>query len=151
VALGTHALAAWNPQRACSGCNRYWDLVADGTSVYVATRNAGAATAFDRSTGALRWRVNANGDGQALAMADGLLYVGGHFSTIGRSAEPRSILAALNPLTGAIDPNFRPRFVTSFPGIWALAATSARLYVGGHFTAAGASPPKRYPYFAMFR
>lgn len=148
VDLDTRALDAWNPPRACTGCNRYWDLLADGTSVYVATRNGGAATAFDRATGAMRWRVTANGDAQALAMADGLLYVGGHFVSIARQS--RIILAALNPLTGAVDPDFQPRFVTTWPGIWALAATSTRLYVGGQFTGAGASPPRQYPYFAMF-
>jgi hypothetical protein len=94
--------------------------------------------------------VPANGDGQALAMADGLLYVGGHFTSIGTVAQPRSILAAVNPLTGDVDPSFRPRFVTTFPGIWALAASSTRLYAGGYFTGAGASPPRRFPYLAMF-
>ena len=63
---------------------------------------------------------------------------------------PRTQLAALDPATGAIDPDFRPRFVDSYPGIWALAATSTRLYAGGYFSAAGASPPRQHPYFAMF-
>ena len=150
VNLGSQALDAWNPPRACSGCSVYWDLLADGATVYAATRNGGAVSAFDPVTGAQRWRVTANGDAQALAMADGMLYVGGHFTSIGRPVESRTILAALNPQTGALDPNFRPRFVTTYPGIWALAATSTRLYAGGHFTAAGASPPRRFPYFAMF-
>jgi len=150
VDLDTHALHAWNPRRACTGCNRYWDLLADGTTVYAASRNGAAVSAFDPATGAQRWRVAANSDGQALAMADGLLYVGGHFTWIRSDAEPRIILAALNPGTGAVDPNFRPRFVTTYPGIWALAATSTRLYAGGYFTGAGASPPRRFPYLAMF-
>ena len=63
-------------------------------------------------------------------------------------AQPRTILAALNPATGAVAPDFAPRFVTTLPGVWALDATADRLYVGGHFTAAGPSPPRRFPYFA---
>jgi outer membrane protein assembly factor BamB len=150
VTLAGSSLDAWAPVRACGGCNRYWDLLVDSGRVYTANRNAGAATTYDAVTGAIRWRVTANGDAQALALVDGLLYVGGHFVEIGNPRQPRTILAALNPVTGAVDPDFRPRFVTTWPGIWALAGTSQRLYAGGHFTGAGPSPPRRYPYFAMF-
>lgn len=149
VTLATNSLDAWNPARACPRCNLYWDVTVGNGTVYVATRNAGAVTAYAADTGARLWQVTANGDAQALALVNGLLYAGGHFSEIAR--QPRSILAALNPATGALDSTFQPRFVTSYPGIWALEGTSTSLYVGGHFTAAGASPPKRYPYLAMFR
>jgi hypothetical protein len=60
------------------------------------------------------------------------------------------ILAELDPATGAVDPDFRPKFVTTFPGIWALDATAAELYVGGAFTGAGTTQAWRYPYLAMF-
>ncbi len=150
VSLASNSLDAWAPVRACGGCNRYWDLLVDSGRVYIANRNAGAVTAYDTVTGAIRWRVTANGDAQALALVDGLLYAGGHFTEIGNPRQPRTILAALNPVTGAVDPDFQPRFVTTWPGIWAIDGTSARLSVGGHFTGAGPSPPRRYPYFAMF-
>lgn len=151
VSLAGHSLDAWTPPRACEKCNRYWDLLLDSGRVYTANRNAGAITTYDAFTGAIRWRVTANGDAQALAMADGLLYAGGHFTGIDKDPRlPRTILAALDPVTGAVDPDFQPHFVTTWPGVWALDATSNRLYVGGHFTAAGPSPPKRFPYFAMF-
>lgn len=150
VTLATHALDPWRPSRACAKCNVQWDLLTHGGTVYAAGRNAGAVVAFHGATGGLRWRTTANGDAQALTMSDGLLYAGGHFVRIGSPAQPRTILAALNPANGAVDPAFSPRFVTTWPGIWALAATGTRLYVGGYFTGAGSSPPKRFPYFAMF-
>ena len=150
VTLAGSALDDWRPVPACSGCNRTWDLLADGSTVYVVGRNAGAVVAYDSVTAARRWRTTANGDAQALALVDGLLYVGGHFVEIGQPRVPRTILAALHPATGAVDPDFAPRFVTTWPGIWAIHGTATRLYAGGFFTGAGASTPRRYPYFAMF-
>lgn len=150
VDLASNSLEPWTPPRACGSCNLYWDVLVDSGTVYTAGRNGAAVAAFDGMTGARGWAVPANGDAQALALADGLLYAGGHFGQIGSPAEPRSILAALDPATGALDPDFLPRFVTTYPGIWALEATSPTLYVGGHFTGAGASPPLRFPYLAMF-
>ena len=152
VDLTSYALDPWRPTRPCTGCNVQWDIVVNGGTVYVCGRNAGAVTAFDATSAARRWRVPANGDAQALTLADGKLYAGGHFVEIGNDElrVPRTQLAALDPATGAIDPDFRPRFYDSYPGIWALAATSTRLYAGGYFGGAGASPPRQHPYLAMF-
>jgi hypothetical protein len=85
-----------------------------------------------------------------MTLSDGLLYVGGHFTEIGNGTAraPRKTLAALNPATGALDPAFKPNFVDSYPGIWALASTTSKLTVGGYFTSAGTE--KKYPYLAMF-
>ena len=148
VTLAGYSLDSWNPARACTRCNAYWDVLMANGSVFAAGRNGDAVVAFDLGQSVRRWRVTANGDAQALAFADGRLYAGGHFTWIG--GQQRSILAALNPSNGAIDREFTPRFVDSWPGIWALEATSTRLYVGGYFSAAGPTPPRRYPYFAMF-
>jgi outer membrane protein assembly factor BamB len=150
VTLASNALGGWNPARQCTGCNLYWDVLVNGSTVYAVGRNAGAVVAFDLDTAARRWRVTANGDAQALTFSDGLVYVGGHFTQIGNGTarQPRKILAALNPATGALDANFRPSFVGSYPGVWALASTSSRLYVGGHFSSAGTL--KKHPYLAIF-
>jgi outer membrane protein assembly factor BamB len=152
VTLAGGSLDAWKPAPPCSTCLKYWDLALDSGMVYGVGRNSGAAVALDFTTGALRWRAAANGDAQAVAVAGGKVYVGGHFTLIGtpQPQVPRFILAALDQATGALDPDFTPSFVTSYPGIWALAATPTRLYAGGYFTAAGPTPPKRYPYFAMY-
>jgi outer membrane protein assembly factor BamB len=150
VTLPSGSLDAWKPAQQCTKCLRYWDLALDSNTVYGVGRNAGAAVAIDFTTAATRWRTTANGDVQAVTVAGGMVYVGGHFTKIGVPQVPRFILAALNPNTGAVDPGFTPTFVTSWPGIWALTATATRLYAGGYFTAAGPTPPKRYPYFAMY-
>lgn len=145
--LASGALDGWAPARACTGCNLNWDITLGPGLVYLVGRNSAAAQAVDKITGVRRWQVNANGDGQAVTLApDGLLYVGGHFVSV--LGEPRTILAALDPLTGELQ-MFSARFVTTWPGIWALGADSRQLYVGGHFTAAGPRP-NRYPHLAMF-
>jgi hypothetical protein len=152
VTLATGTLNAWSPSRACSVCNVYWDLALDGSHLFAASRNAGAVTSVDTTTGNRAWTQNANGDAQALTVINGELYVGGHFTKIPNASPkvPGGILARLSEATGAVDATFRPKFVTTFPGIWALDATSTRLDVGGHFTGAGLTNPSRFPYFAMF-
>ena len=151
VTLPNGTLDAWRPVPACGGCNRTWDILADGDRVYVVGRNAGAVVAYDADSADREWRTTANGDAQALAMSGGLLYAGGHFVEIGQPRQSRIILSALNPATGAVaDPGFAPRFVTTWPGVWALDATADRLYVGGYFTGAGTNQPREFPYFAMF-
>lgn len=150
VTLAGGTLDAWKPAKPCSDCGKYWDVAVDSGTVYGVGKNSGALVALDFTTGARRWKITANGDAQAVTVQDGLVYVGGHFSEIGAPRQPRKILAAVDPATGALDPGFTPKFVTSWPGIWGLAASASRLYVGGHFTAAGPTPPKRFPYFAMF-
>jgi outer membrane protein assembly factor BamB len=150
--LVDNILEGWAPPRGCLKCNLNWDVLLDGATntVYAVGRNAAAVRALDSITGTRKWSVTANGDAQAVTLVDGLLYVGGHFTSIGAPRVDRIILAALNPSNGAVDPAFTPRFVTTWPGIWSLSGTSTRLYVAGWFTAAGNSPPKLYPYFAMF-
>ena len=150
ITLASNALDTWIPARQCTGCNLYWDVLINGSTVYAVGRNAGAVVAFNLSSAERTWRVTANGDAQALTFSDGLLYVGGHFTEIGNGTarEPRKTLAALSPATGALDPTFKPNFVGTYPGIWALASTSSRLTVGGHFSSAGTE--KKHPYLAMF-
>jgi hypothetical protein len=154
----SNTVDAWAPAAACTGCNLYWDLVVNGSTLYTASRNAGAVTAVDLATAGTAnpttfWRTPANGDAQALTFVGNELYVGGHFTAIGRGTKlARTIVASLDPsltTTGGTVTGFSARFVTTFPGVWALGSTSTRLYVGGHFTAAGPAP-NRYPRFAMF-
>lgn len=146
VALASRSLDAWRPARACNFCNVYWDITLASGTVYTVSRNVGAVSAVNAVSGQQQWKVSANGDAHSVTVSDGLVYAGGHFVTIG--GQDRKILAALNPANGALT-DFSVRFVKSYPGVWALAGTGERLYVGGHFTAAGPKP-NRYPYFAMF-
>jgi outer membrane protein assembly factor BamB len=148
VNLLTGTLDLWAPARGCTDCNVDWDITVGNGLVYVAGRNDRAISAIDAVTGLLRWYSTANGDGQAITLFDGKVWLGGHFVEVGDTNAPRPILAAFDPLTGALDP-FSARFVKTYPGIWALAGAGNRLDVGGYFTAAGPKP-NRYPFFAMF-
>jgi outer membrane protein assembly factor BamB len=148
VTLSTGALDPWAPARGCTGCNLNWDVAVGYGMVYVAGRNYRAVSALDAGSGVRRWSSNADGDGQAVALFDGKVWLGGHFAHVGDSDAPRKLLAAFDPVTGALDP-FSARFVKAYPGIWALAGEGSRLAVGGYFTAAGPKP-NRYPYFAVF-
>jgi hypothetical protein len=147
VTLATNSLDAWNPDRISSGSTQYWDVAVNATTAYVGT-SGNRLGAVDVNSGALRFRVQANGDVQALALADGKLYAGGHFGVL--AGQDRVILGAVDQTTGALDPNFVPTFRTRYPGIWALSATTTKLTVGGYFTAAGVFPPLRYPFLAFF-
>ena len=153
VTLANHGLDAWNPPPACTKCNVVWDLTVAGDKVFTAGRNSGGLYAVHRTTGAIVHRLGGfNGDTQAVTVApDGRLYLGGHFITA--SGQTRMLVAEYDvsqttPRLG----DFSTRFVTVWPGVWAMTSTSSRLYVGGDFTAAGSqvNGRNRYPYFAMF-
>ena len=148
VTLSSRTLDEWAPARQCSGCDVDWDITLGNGLLYAVGRNYRAIDAIDATSGLRLWSSNANGDGQAVTLFDGRVWVGGHFTGIGDDRIPRTILAAFDPLTGELDP-FSARFVGTFPGIWALASGPSRLYVGGHFKAAGPKP-NRFPFFAMF-
>jgi len=90
--------------------------------------------------------TQADGDVQAVTVAGGLLYLGGHFRQFNR--QPRAQLAAVVPVTGAVDPGFAPEMKASYPGVWALTASSDRLYAAGDFE--GVVRRGRSPYFAVF-
>ena len=150
VTLSSHTLDAWNPARACTACNVIWDLTARGDWVYTAGRNSGGLYIVHKATGATVHKLGGfNGDTQAVAVApDGRLYLGGHFITV--SGVTRELVAEFD-VSGPrpVLKEFSTNFVTSWPGVWAMAATATRLFVGGDFTVAG-TQTKKYPYFAMF-
>ena len=87
--------------------------------------------AWNSSTGARQWSVGGDGDPQALAVQNGVLYVGGHFTSYDdRNATGH--LVAVNPATGAllnwvVSPN-------SALGVFALNSFQGHLSVGGDFT-----------------
>ncbi len=156
VSLSKGRLTSWSPVRVCATCTTYWDVVVDDARAYVASSGPGGNVgAYSLSTGKRAWPVvHADGDVQALALApDGLLYLGGHFNQfVGSPSGPRRTqLAALWPRRGKLNSKFHPRMYTPYPGVWALAATSTRLYAGGSFTGVrsqGSSNDE--PYLAMF-
>ena len=153
----THALTSWAPYRLCSGCNSYWDVAVDGTNAYVATSGPGGNFgAFNLVTGAQPYHyVHADGDVQSLGWgADGLMYIGGHFGQfVGNRNNVRTVMAAINPKTGAVDPNFHPKFYDTWPGMWTIATTNGVLWGGGAFAGVGKGPNQsnnHVPYLAAF-
>jgi trimeric autotransporter adhesin len=103
-------------------------MTSSGGSVYAGTRN-NLANRYDPSTGGLQFSKHGNGNVQALAVLDGVLYIGGHFLEFAGIPEPK--LAAANALTGA---TIQWDATANSPlGVFALCG-NRRLYLGGDFT-----------------
>lgn len=135
----TGAVSGWNPAPGCStsdSTNPCWvlDLVPKGTSVYAAIAGPGGrVVAYNSSTGAVRWKVYADGDVQTIAVDDKLVYAGGHFDP-DFGGTTRTMLAAVDQTTGAVDSAFAPVLHTAYPGVEDLAATPDFLVAAGDFT-----------------
>lgn len=131
-----------------------WQQIVVGGTVYAAgkfatARPAGAAPgvgtvaranllAYDLATGELRSGFVANLNAQAKALAaspDGRrLYVGGDFTTV--NGTPRQRIAALDPVTGAVDTSFT---ASANAQVKAIAATASTVYLGGVFSTLGST------------
>ena len=153
--LSDGALTTWAPARICPTCNNYWDIAVDERNVYVGSSGPGGQlAAFDLVTGQQPWPyVHTDGDVQALAVADdGLVYIGGHFAQyVANTSNPRKLLAAVNRTTGLVDPEFAPRLHTSYPGVWAMAASPTTLFAGGDFSGVDVGGVNNHvPYLAAF-
>jgi hypothetical protein len=100
----------------------------DGRYVYAANKT-NQAIRYLAADGQDTWRVQADGDIQALAFLDGVLYIGGHFQAVDGRAEPHAaaiIVADGDRLEwgGAAD---------STGGIFGMEAAGG-LFIGGDFT-----------------
>jgi PQQ-like domain len=142
--LATYQLNSWAPPRLCSGCDNYWDVLVDGTNAYVATAGSGGNFgAFNLADGSNPWPyVHTDGDVQALGVTgDGLVYIGGHFGQyVGNINNPRTVMAAVNPIDGTVDQDFHPRIYQTYTGVWTIASTPGVLYGGGDFSGVGVGP-----------
>jgi Ca2+-binding RTX toxin-like protein len=86
---------------------KVYDLKESGGRVYTAEGGpGGAAAAYDSATGAGAWAIKGNGDAEAVAVLGSTLYVGGHFERF--DGQDRNKFAALDALTGALDPDWTP-------------------------------------------
>jgi hypothetical protein len=107
-------------------------FVASNTTLYAAGEGGGGhAPAYDINTGALRWTGFTDGDLQGIALLNGVLYVGGHFTQFGGVA--RHHMAALDPVTGALLSSWQGTANSSL-GVFSMLGFGSHLYIGGDFT-----------------
>ncbi|HJW64137.1 MAG TPA: hypothetical protein VJ849_11610, partial [Actinomycetes bacterium] len=102
VSTGIATLRAWSP---ASTADIAADLTvsASGNTVFVGGRSSGGyVQAYGPTVGGTPvWNVATNGDVEALAISSSILYVGGHFTTVGASS--RGHLAALRASGGGLE------------------------------------------------
>jgi hypothetical protein len=134
-------LAAFNPNMS----NSVTSLAVAGGTVYAAgtfaTVNGGVArqgvAALDAGTGvatAFDAGLSALAPAQSLAVANGVVYVGGAFTTVNGGVS-RNNIAAFAASDGAVVPGFDPNVDAA---VNTVAVAGSRVYAGGSFTFAGA-------------
>ena len=103
--------------------------------------------AYDLTTGALisSWAPSLNAQGMVVtASPDGAtIYVGGDFTSV--DGQTRNRLVALDAITGAVRPNFRPGVNGT---VRALQVVGDVVYAGGSFTSTGGVPRNRLAAFS---
>ena len=134
VSTGVATLRAWKPA-STAGIAAELTVSASGNTVFVGGRATGGyVQAYGPSAGGTPvWNVGTNGDVEALAVSSSILYVGGHFTTVGAST--RHHLAALRASGGTLQ-SWAPVADGVF-GAFGAAITSSRVAFGGEFTTIG--------------
>jgi len=124
------------------------DIAVTGTQVFAAVGgDSNTVAGWNINTAARQWAVSGDGDPQALAVQNGVLYVGGHFTSYDdRTATGH--LVAVNPANGALlswvaVPN-------SNLGVFELNSFQGHLSVGGDFTKINALRRLHFARFTEF-
>jgi hypothetical protein len=104
------------------------------STVYVACGGSGgSALAFSTSSTVRRWLVRTDGNLHAVALVDGAVGLGGHFTTM--SGAPGKKGGAVDATTVALT-GWSPALNSTF-GLWAMLTVDGRLWAGGDFTKVG--------------
>ncbi|MET0425471.1 MAG: hypothetical protein ABW046_16420 [Actinoplanes sp.] len=133
-------------------------IAVDRAGVYVATAGVGGRAIAFNTAGVLRWQRVFDGDAAAIAVMDGVTYVGGHFDSACLTSkngihgvctdgsEPRLKLAAIGS-TGQLG-SWRPA-ANGVIGARVLSVnrSTGTLYVGGDFTTIGGVGRSRFAAF----
>ena len=161
ILAGGVALAALSntPDPSVQANGRVWDILRDPSrnTIYLAgaftqvTDTDGATVArnglaaVDAGTGRLTaWNPSATNPANpskssvrsiTLSANGSRLFVGGTFTRVGGQARAR--LAAVDPATGAVDPNWKASVDRP---VLALAASGTKLYLGGNFATVAGQP-----------
>ncbi len=122
---------------------RTFELATDGTMVFAAMGGPGGRLRAYRPGGSIAWEVAADGDVQACTYANGLVYIGGHFTSLAHTT--RSQVGAADAATGALD-GWAPGTNGS---IWAMAADPTAIHLGGTFTRSAGLTRVGYARFAL--
>jgi hypothetical protein len=134
VSTGIATLRAWSPASTAAIAGEL-TISASGNTVFVGGRATGGyVQAYGPTAGGSPvWNVQTNGDVEALVVSSSILYVGGHFTTVGGSS--RGHLAALRASGGTLQ-SWAPNANGVF-GAFGAAITSTRVAFGGEFTTIG--------------
>jgi trimeric autotransporter adhesin len=134
VSSGIGTLRAWSPASTADVVGEL-TVSASGNTVFVGGRSTGGyAQAYGPTAGGTPvWNVQTNGDVEALVVSSSILYVGGHFTTVGGST--RHHLAALRASGGTLQ-SWAPVADGVF-GAFGAAITSSHVAFGGEFTTIG--------------
>ena len=147
VGLASGTVTAWEPA-LCGTCYVLdVDTDSDAANTYAATAGPGGRlVAFQGSTAQPLWAVRGDGNVQAVAHSNGLVYAGGHFGPTFGDAE-RHQLAAVDATDGSLT-DFSPTVTgNDKPGVWDLVAGDEFLRVGGAVRTGGPLNLGRYVEF----
>jgi outer membrane protein assembly factor BamB len=147
----TGAIQAWAPRFPYPVIS----IAATATGVYVAGGgDGGNFVAFDPATAAVDWRGGTDGNAQAITIMNGIVYVGGHFTsycgaTVGGEVCPepteRDKLVAVNATSGALT-SWAPQLDSTL-GVYALATGAGAMAAGGDFTHVGLTAQQGFATF----
>ena len=131
VSTGLATLRAWSPSATADVVGEL-TVSASGRTVFVGGRSAGGyAQAYGPNVGGSPvWNVGTDGDVEALAVSSSILYLGGHFTSVGGVS--RHHLAALRASGGALQ-SWNPDADSPF-GAFGAAISRSRVAFGGEFT-----------------
>jgi len=147
VSTNKGQVTSWRPEPVCGGCI-VMDVAIDRSgSAYAATAGRGGhAAKYSLSANGSLWTLKGDGDMQAIAYRDGVVYIGGHFGPW-FSGSRRDQLAAVTASGGKLLP-WNPKLGgPDHPGVWALSVAPHGVRVGGGFTSVGGRPPAHYAVF----
>ncbi len=128
----------------------------DGSTLFGAgTGNGGSAMSWNIETGTLNYIEGFNGNVVGVGVADGVLYMGGHFSgydgpvpgsNFTTPIATRDKLAAVDEATGQVLSPWNPSVNTNL-GIEALSAGGTSVAIGGEFTSVAGVSQQHFTLF----